>query len=41
MGLSINTVKSHIKAALKNIRLALGSQALIIITIFGKNLFKG
>ncbi|MEA5005391.1 MAG: RNA polymerase sigma-70 factor [Rikenellaceae bacterium] len=40
MGLSINTVKSHIKAALKNIRLSLGSQALIIFTVFGKNLFK-
>jgi RNA polymerase sigma-70 factor (ECF subfamily) len=39
MGLSINTIKSHMKAALRNIRHILGSQALSLVAIIGRTLF--
>jgi RNA polymerase sigma-70 factor (ECF subfamily) len=39
MGLSINTIKSHMKAALRNIRQILGTQALSLVAIIGRTLF--
>ena len=39
MGLSINTIKSHMKAALRNIRHIIGSQALSLVAIIGRTLF--
>ncbi len=38
MGLSINTIKSHMKAALKKMRLIVGSQALGLMAIIGRTL---
>ena len=35
MGLSINTIKSHMKAALKNIRLIIGTQTLELLAFIG------
>jgi len=39
MGLSINTIKSHMKAALRSIRLFLDSRAISLIIIAGKFFF--
>lgn len=40
MGLSINTIKCHKKAALRNIRLVLGSHLQLITFILGASFFK-